>query len=314
MAEPIIYIVKRKREKMKRISIIVAIILLIINMNIAVEAASDAKVKINGANVTYNNKSGYPFIDKNSRIQVPLGITLEKLGATVNWDAKNKVATVIRGDVIVKANIGTNYILKNGTKIMCDTTSLMKGSIAYVPIRMVLEAFGADVGWDTSTRTVNASIKDLSNKELTLQALLQIKGMRKPSKFNDTVAYTGYTYLDGTPINDEQIIPFTAEFWAAYAEGSYYITIKSLNLEQGFTDETMKVTNQALKVFYPKDFNKALSVVKDMAAVKESSSEMTRVFVEKTFDGKKSSFSRIGGLLTITIREKAMLPIPTFPK
>lgn len=298
---------------MMRRSILISV-LIIICMSIGVFADSDINIKINGETVHYNNRSGYPFIDKNSRIQVPLGPTLEKLGATGAWDAKNKVATITRGDITVKATIGTSTILRNGTRIKNDTVSVIREGKTYVPIRAMLEAFGAEVGWDRANRTVNISIESVSNKDLTLNALLQIKGMRKPAKFMDTVAYTGYTYLDGTPIREEQIIPFTAEFWAAYAEGSYYLTIKSLNPEQGFTDETMRVTNQALKVFYPKDHRKAFAVVKDMISAKGSSSGPPRVFEEKTFDGKRSSFSRIGGLLTITIREKNVLPISSiFP-
>ncbi|MCL1982411.1 MAG: ABC transporter substrate-binding protein [Clostridiales bacterium] len=117
-------------------------------------AESTVSISIDGTPVEFSQASGQPFIDENNRTQVPFRQVLEAFGATVDWDSAARTAIAEKGGITVKVPIGTDYIYKGGVKIANDTTSLIKDSRTYLPIRIVLEAFGAAVDWDGSTNTV----------------------------------------------------------------------------------------------------------------------------------------------------------------
>ncbi|MCL1981489.1 MAG: copper amine oxidase N-terminal domain-containing protein [Clostridiales bacterium] len=139
---------------MKRlIQISIILTLLLLSVGIA-SAADEVGVSIDGVQVGFDQSSGQPFIDENSRTQVPFRQTLEAFGATVDWDPDTRTAIAEKGGVIVKVPIGTDYIYMDSLTVMNDTKSLIKDSRTYLPIRIVLEAFGADVDWDAKTRTV----------------------------------------------------------------------------------------------------------------------------------------------------------------
>jgi basic membrane protein A and related proteins len=120
------------------------------------EAAANVGVNINGVSVNFNTDYGFPFIDPNSRTLVPLRITMEAYGCMVGWDQLNSMASVSKGDKTVLVPIGKSYILINGAQTPIDTYAQIVNGRTYLPIRSVLEAFGATVGWDAPTRTVTA--------------------------------------------------------------------------------------------------------------------------------------------------------------
>ncbi|MCL1809542.1 MAG: ABC transporter substrate-binding protein [Clostridiales bacterium] len=131
--------------------IIIGLLLLPIGFT---SAADTVSVSIDGNLIEFSQATGQPFIDENNRTQVPFRQVLEAFGAAVDWDSAAKTAIAEKDGVTVKVPIGTDYIYKNGTKITNDTTSLIKDSRTYLPIRIVLEAFGADVDWDAGTKAV----------------------------------------------------------------------------------------------------------------------------------------------------------------
>lgn len=111
-------------------------------------------VLIDAKLVAYTTDLGYPFVDKNNRIQVPLRITLESFGAKVSWDSAHNTAIAEKGGVKIKIPIGTSYIIKDTTIIQNDTASLIREGRTYLPIRAVLEAFGAKVTYSAITQTI----------------------------------------------------------------------------------------------------------------------------------------------------------------
>jgi beta-lactamase superfamily II metal-dependent hydrolase len=120
----------------------------------AYASSSVPVVTIDGKSVFYKISLGYPFIDENNRTQVPFRSTLESFGAKVTWDNVHYMAIAEKAGIIVKIPIGTDYIIKNGKKIQIDTQSLIRRGQTYLPIRAVLEAFGAKVTYVASTRTI----------------------------------------------------------------------------------------------------------------------------------------------------------------
>jgi SLAP domain-containing protein len=133
----------------KKITILVAIFTLLLTVN-----AFAVNINIDGVSVEFTEDSGVPFVDESNRTQVPLRATMEAFGAKVDWDQKNYVAIVEKDGITVKVPIWQSYIYKNDELVFNDTSAMIIDNRTYLPIRVVLEAFGADVDWDGDTQTV----------------------------------------------------------------------------------------------------------------------------------------------------------------
>jgi hypothetical protein len=127
-------------------------------------------ITIDSKQVEFDDSTGIPFVDENCRTQVPFRVTLEKFGATVDWDSEECVAIATKGDITVEIPIGEDYILKNGVEISTDTTSRIVDSRTYLPIRKVMEAFGCDVQWDSDLKTVVVTTTPVDAKSILMEA------------------------------------------------------------------------------------------------------------------------------------------------
>lgn len=119
----------------------------------SVQAASIG-VTIDGEAVSFTDASGSPFLDAANRTQVPFRKTMETFGATVSWDQDKQTAVAQKNGITVKVPIGAYYIEKNGERITNDTAALIRDGRTYLPIRKVLEAFGATVSWNATSNSV----------------------------------------------------------------------------------------------------------------------------------------------------------------
>lgn len=118
----------------------------------------ELKVQVNGKYVEFYDDIGKPFIDANERTLVPLRAVAESIGCIVIWDNDNRIVKVQMGGTVVLVPIDNKYILVNGNRVENDTEAVIVNGRTYLPIRAVLEAFGAVVGWENETRTVVANI------------------------------------------------------------------------------------------------------------------------------------------------------------
>ena len=119
-----------------------------------------AAININGTDVLFTAASGRPFLDTANRTLVPFRQTMEAFGAEVSWDGGARIATAIFNDVVVEVPVGRAYILKDGERINNDTVAVLQNDRVFLPIRIVLEAFGFTVDWDAETNTVVATNED----------------------------------------------------------------------------------------------------------------------------------------------------------
>lgn len=117
-------------------------------------AATDVGVTIDGESVAFQNGYGKPFIDSNSRTLVPLRGVMEAFGAKVTWDNDTRTVSVVKNGTTVLVPIGQAYILVNGELVVNDTSAVIREDLTYLPIKAVLQAFGAGVAWDSGNRTV----------------------------------------------------------------------------------------------------------------------------------------------------------------
>ncbi len=116
--------------------------------------AAGIQVTIDSLPVNFTQSSGYPFLDENSRTLVPLRGAMESYGCTVDWDQDAQTASVRKAGKTVLVPLNVNYIEVDGTRVQNDTEAIMKNGRVYLPIRIVLESFGAKVGWNAAASTV----------------------------------------------------------------------------------------------------------------------------------------------------------------
>ncbi len=147
----------------------------------------DIGVIIDGKPVVFQSGYGKPYIDSNNRTLVPLRSVAESFGAVVSWDNAARTAIVEKNGITVQVPIGRKYILINGVSVTNDTSAVIKDSRTYVPIRAVLEAFGANVSWDNVNRTVvittstdNPAEPWLRNGELDAMWISYLEYMEMP--------------------------------------------------------------------------------------------------------------------------------------
>lgn len=143
-------------EHMRRVMIVLfGIILWALPMPSQAEGVT--KIAIDGKEVVYSNQDGVPFIDDMGRTQVPFRQTMEEFGCDVSWNEAQKTAIAQKDGITVEVPIGASYVYRNGEKVENDTAALIQDGRTYLPIRVVLESFGASVRWDAATSTVVVS-------------------------------------------------------------------------------------------------------------------------------------------------------------
>lgn len=161
---------KKRRRKGKKtpawpILLAVLIVAVFVLGNYSTKTAPSLRVILDGQAVPYTAATGEPFLDGVGRTQVPLRTTMEFFGCTVSWDDSSRTAAVEKDGDIVQVPMGQPYLLVNGQQVPMDTTAVMRDNLSYLPIRPVLEAFGAQVLWDGEQYQVVVT----SNAEQLLQ-------------------------------------------------------------------------------------------------------------------------------------------------
>ncbi len=114
---------------------------------------SGITVLYNGKRISFHAYAQNPEITE-GRTLVPLRSIFEAMGAEVEWDDTTKTATAKRGNVTVTIGIGASEMYKNGKAVPVDVPAQIVNSRTMVPVRVIAEAFDADVQWNNNGRTV----------------------------------------------------------------------------------------------------------------------------------------------------------------
>ncbi|GMQ62440.1 stalk domain-containing protein [Vallitalea maricola] len=194
--------------------------------------ANTAKIIVDGEEVIFTEDSGMPFIDENNRTQVPFRITLEQAGAVISWDDENRTAIAKKDDITVKVPIDKNYIIKNGRIIYNDTVSLVKNGRTYLPIRVVMQALGYEVGWDNAKSSVLITPTE-SVGVATDEPIYYVNMMSDMCYYNNED--TGYRIYrlnnDGTSTKISENKAYTL---GIIGDTIYYMNFVDLEREDGF--------------------------------------------------------------------------------
>lgn len=145
--------------KVKKRALSIALVLaMLLSLSVTAFAAqNDISIELDGKKVAFTSESGKPFVDVNGRTQVPLRVVMEQYGCDVKWDSMSSTAIITKGSTTVTVPIGKSYITVNGKNVPMDTSALVQDGHTYLPIRAVLEAFGANVKWDNSKVSVTSA-------------------------------------------------------------------------------------------------------------------------------------------------------------
>ncbi|WP_019132108.1 copper amine oxidase N-terminal domain-containing protein [Peptoniphilus obesi] len=158
---------------MKKFVVFMLALLFILPIN-NVHAQREVTISLDGKTITADAK---PYI-KNDRTMVPIRLISESLGYKVNWDEANRQVKVEKADKSLLITIDKKEYLLNGEKKQSDVAAEITKDRTFVPIRLIAESLGEDVGWDPDTYTV--IIKSASNLDAEAKQLEDIaKGFQK---------------------------------------------------------------------------------------------------------------------------------------
>ncbi len=119
-------------------------------------AESDISVSFNGEPLATEQ----PPVVFNDRTLVPVRAVCEAMGLKVDWDEKTKGITVYDEETVVKLGIDYFNIDVNGINNYIESPPKLVNGFTCVPIRYVVEPFGAMVDWDEKSRTVIINLPD----------------------------------------------------------------------------------------------------------------------------------------------------------
>lgn len=124
-------------------------------MSISVSAASDdVSVYLNGRCMDFDTA---PEI-VNDTTFVPLRTIVEALGSEVDWDGETQTVTISKNDIVNTLVIGSCTVetltAGKAAKMILDASPYIKDERTMVPLRYISEAFGMNVDWEETTRSV----------------------------------------------------------------------------------------------------------------------------------------------------------------
>lgn len=140
---------------MRRITKLAMSGLALFALGVGVQGANaQIRVELNGDPVRFY---GTQPKELDGRVMVPLRGVLEKMGATVDWDAGSQTVRAAKGDMELELPIGSRTARINNRSVRLDVPAMTMAGSTMVPLRFVSEALGADVAWSGRSQTVMIS-------------------------------------------------------------------------------------------------------------------------------------------------------------
>lgn len=136
---------------MKKIISLVLVVTLAISSMICVYAADEGiKVYIEGNKINFD----VPPQTINNRTMVPIRAIFEAMGANVTWDDTTQTAISTKDNTTVKMTLNNTTEYINDVACEMDVTPVIIDGRTLAPARYVAEAFGYNVKWDETTKSI----------------------------------------------------------------------------------------------------------------------------------------------------------------
>lgn len=90
----------------------------------------------------------FAFVDRDTnRAYVPIRFIAERLGADVTWKGDTQTIIFTKAGLDVQLVVGQKQLTVNQMTKTIDAPAFVRGNRTYVPVRVISEAFGAQVFW-----------------------------------------------------------------------------------------------------------------------------------------------------------------------
>ncbi len=128
----------------------------------SITASPDIKIKLNNKFLHFDQK---PIIEKGTTL-VPFRAILEELGASVEWNEKNRTIICRKKNITVIMKIGSKEMSVNSKKVILDVEPKIINNRTLIPLRAVSQAFNAEVKWNPDTYTAEINTNETSQKDI----------------------------------------------------------------------------------------------------------------------------------------------------
>lgn len=134
------------------------------------EKGKEIIVNIDGAKVNFTDVK--PYLSDTGKTMVPIRAVSEALQAKVDWNGIICVAKITKENMKLWFAVGrtddknlyiTNTELNRSKKVLMDSIPVIKNGRTFVPLRVINEAFGYQVNWDSENYTVEINTKNLTD-------------------------------------------------------------------------------------------------------------------------------------------------------
>lgn len=100
---------------------------------------------------------GTPHIDKNGRTLIPLRKSIEYIGGSVDFQPNGQIITIKKDGITIVLTINSTTVYINGNPVEMDTKAVLINNRTYIPARVVFEALGYKVNWQSAGRSIYIS-------------------------------------------------------------------------------------------------------------------------------------------------------------
>ena len=184
----------------RKISLLLVSLITASSMCVSAYADNTVTVAIDGINLDMESE---PVI-LDGRTLVPFREVLEKMGASVNWDAGTKTVACQLDGRSVQLEIGSRTMTTSNGTVTVDVPAQIISSRTYVPLRAISEGLGVQVDWDGTTKTVIIT----TNKEQTDKSDTAPSAAEK----SKSPLYKTESYSNSIKSGSREIVPITAEY------------------------------------------------------------------------------------------------------
>lgn len=142
----------------KMIALFAGVLMTVSMLSFPVQAGlPEMNVEFNGKTI----KMEQPPVIEHGRVLVPFKFFADTFGAKTSWDADTKTVTCTYGGTTISMTAYSQVMKLNGKNIAVEVPVDIVNDRVMVPIRVIATGFGANVSWDSNTRTAVITTGDV---------------------------------------------------------------------------------------------------------------------------------------------------------